>query len=173
MLPDGSSIQATHTTLLLFKELSLQARKADVLPGLRPNLLISVGKLANANYTTIFHPQGQGVTIHKKGLFKLRSLCTPVLQGWQDGNGLWRISRDESKPTQVSQPNCKQEAVLSVYNLPSMSQTVQYFHAAAGFPVKDTWLKAIKNGNYKTWLGLTAKVVSKHFPESIETQKVT
>jgi hypothetical protein len=92
MLPDGSSIQATHTTLLPFEELSLQARKADVLPGLRPNSLISVGKLADANYTTIFHPQGHGVTIHKKGSFKLRSLCMPVLQGWRDGKGLWRIS---------------------------------------------------------------------------------
>ncbi len=172
MLPDGSSIQATHTTLLPFEELSLEARKADVLPRLRPNSLISVRKLADANYTTIFHPQGQGVTIHKKGSLKLRSLCTPVLQGWRDGNGLWRISRDENKPTQVSRRICKQdEAVLSVYNLPSMSQTVRYLHAAAGFPVKDTWLKAIKNGNYETWPGLTAEVVSKHFPESIETQK--
>jgi hypothetical protein len=44
-------------------------------------------------------------------------------------------------------------------------------HAAAGFPTKDSWIKAINNGNYKTWPGITTKVVNKHFPESVETQK--
>jgi hypothetical protein len=33
-LPDGSSITATHTTMLPFESLSTEARKADVLPGL-------------------------------------------------------------------------------------------------------------------------------------------
>ena len=47
-LPDGSTIQATHTAILPFESLSDEARKADVLPGLRPNSLVSVGKLADA-----------------------------------------------------------------------------------------------------------------------------
>ncbi len=42
-LPDGSVIQATHITMLPFESLSDEARKADILPGLRPNSLISVG----------------------------------------------------------------------------------------------------------------------------------
>jgi hypothetical protein len=46
-----------------------------------------------------------------------------------------------------------------------------YLHAAAGFPTKPTWLKAIANGNYKSWPGVTTANVKKHFPESIETQK--
>jgi hypothetical protein len=65
-LPNGSTIQATHTTTLSFKALSTEVRKADVLPGLQPNSLVSVGKFANADYTTIFHPHGEGVTVHKK-----------------------------------------------------------------------------------------------------------
>ncbi len=60
-LPYGSSIQATHSTMLPFDSLLPKARIADILPGLRPNSLVSVGKLADANYTTIFHPQGMGV----------------------------------------------------------------------------------------------------------------
>ena len=48
---------------------------------------------------------------------------------------------------------------------------VRYLHAAAGFPVKDTWLKAIKAGNYKTWPGITAENINKHFPDSVETLK--
>ena len=37
--------------------------------------------------------------------------------------------------------------------------------------MKDSWIKATKNGNYVTWPGLTIKTVNKHFPESVETQK--
>ena len=40
-----------------------------------------------------------------------------------------------------------------------------------GFPTKDTWIQAIKNGHYMLWPGLTVKAATTHFPESIETQK--
>ena len=92
MLPDGTSLQATHTALLPFESLSGKARNAVVLPGLRPNSLISIGKLADADNTTIFHPRGDGVTVHEKDSFRLLSLRKPVLQGWRDANGLWRFS---------------------------------------------------------------------------------
>jgi hypothetical protein len=52
-----------------------------------------------------------------------------------------------------------------------MPQTIRYLHAAAGFPTKDFWIKAIKSGNYATWPGITAKAVNRHFPELVETQK--
>jgi hypothetical protein len=58
-----------------------------------------------------------------------------------------------------------------VYNLPSTAQAIKFLHAAAGYPVKETWISAINFGNYVTWLGLTAKAVRRHFPESDETQK--
>jgi len=70
-LPDGSTKQATHTAILPFQSLSDKARRADVLPGLRPNSLVSVGKLADADYTTIFHPRGEGVTVHEKNTVRV------------------------------------------------------------------------------------------------------
>ena len=42
-------------------------------------------------------------------------------------------------------------------------------HAAAGFPVKSTWLKAIKNGNFESWPGLTYNNAAKYCPRSVET----
>jgi hypothetical protein len=48
---------------------------------------------------------------------------------------------------------------------------VRYYHAAAGFPTKRTWLAAIKNNHYASWTGLTYERVSKYFPESEETHK--
>jgi hypothetical protein len=81
-LANRSKINAMHTTDLLFDALTNDARKAHVLPELRPNSLVSVGKLADAGYTTIFHPSGRGVTVHKKKSMHIRLLHKPVLQGW-------------------------------------------------------------------------------------------
>ena len=35
----------------------------------------------------------------------------------------------------------------SAYDLPSVEALIRYFHAAAGYPVLSTWLKAISSGN--------------------------
>ena len=48
---------------------------------------------------------------------------------------------------------------------------VRYYHAAAGFPTKPTWIRAIKNNHYASWPGLTADVVARHYPDSEETPK--
>jgi len=37
--------------------------------------------------------------------------------------------------------------------------------------MEETWIKAIKKGNYNTWPTITPTVVRRHFPESDETQK--
>jgi hypothetical protein len=34
------------------------------------------------------------------------------------------------------------EYIHNVYELPSIEPTIRYLHAAAGFPVEETWLKA-------------------------------
>ncbi len=57
-----------------------------------------------------------------------------------------------------------------MYKLPSIEQTVQYLHAAAGHPTEDTWIKAIRKGNYNSWPLINTKKVRKYFPESEETQ---
>ena len=44
-------------------------------------------------------------------------------------------------------------------------------HAAAVFPVRSTWLKAIKNGNFNSWPGLTYNNAAKYCPQSMETIK--
>ena len=59
----------------------------------------------------------------------------------------------------------------SVYDLPSVEALVRYMHAAAGFIVKSTWLKAIKNGNFESWPGLTYNNAAKYCPHSVETFK--
>ena len=59
----------------------------------------------------------------------------------------------------------------SAYDLPSVEALVRYFHAAAGYPVKDTWLKTIRAGNYSTWPGLTLQNTTKYCPVPVTTLK--
>ena len=63
------------------------------------------------------------------------------------------------------------EAINNVYDMPSLEPAIRYLHAAAGFPTKSTWLKAIRNNNYMSWPLITVKNVNKFFPESEETQQ--
>ncbi len=68
---------------------------------------------------------------------------------------------------------CENHTILNVYELPSIEQTIQYLHAAAGHPTKNTWPIAIFHGSYSysTWPLITTKNVNKHFPQSEETQQ--
>ena len=59
----------------------------------------------------------------------------------------------------------------SVYNLPSTEQAVKWMHAVCGYPVKSTWLKAIKAGNFVGWSILTKRNVNKYYPDTNETPK--
>ena len=56
--------------------------------------------------------------------------------------------------------------VYSAYDLPSVAALISYFHAAAGYPVRSTWLKAIGSGNYYTWTGLTLANATKYCPNA-------
>ncbi len=44
-------------------------------------------------------------------------------------------------------------------------------HAICGYPVKSTWLKAIKVSNYVGWLMLNERNIQKYYPKTIETPK--
>jgi hypothetical protein len=44
-------------------------------------------------------------------------------------------------------------------------------HTVCGYPVKSTWLKAIKAGKYVGWPMLNECNVQKYYPETIKTAK--
>ena len=55
---------------------------------------------------------------------------------------------------------------FSTYELTSVESLVQHFHAATGFPVRGTWLEAIKAVNFTSWMGLTYQNEAKYYPIS-------
>ena len=78
---------------------------------------------------------------------------------------------NENTDTLLIQCPLLEEAIAHVFELSSTEKTVAYYHAAAGFPTKETWLAAVRAGNYNTWPGLTIKATSKYYPETDKTPK--
>jgi hypothetical protein len=134
--------------IIPFKRLTPKAREAVIIPHLQ-QLLMSIHKMLEEGYTTIFHPGNEGVTIHKPDTLNITLNKPPVLQGcMEEGQKLRTIATSE-----------EEDEINNVYNLPSTKQSIRYLHAATGFLVKSTWMEAIKAGNYVTWLRLTPEIV--------------
>ena len=110
------------------------------------------------------------------------------MRGWRvPKEGLWRFpivkfanphSNQNTDTVALARSPCQileelppptHEIVSNVYEIKTKPELVRYYHAAAGFPTKPSWPAAIRNGHYKTWPGLSAAAVAKHFPESQET----
>ncbi len=162
-LPDGSTLTAMNKTPLPFEQMTKASQEVLVLPGLKKSLA-SVNKWAEEGYTTIFQPGENGITVHKPGTLTMIMGELPVLRGHKPrGSKLRTMS--------MSKQNDKTEQANNVYSLSLTAQAIRYLHAAAGYPVKDTWIAAINMGNYVTLPGLIAKAIRCHFPESDETHK--
>jgi hypothetical protein len=52
-----------------------------------------------------------------------------------------------------------------------LKEFIKYLHATAFSPVKSTWIKTIKNGNFSSWPHLAEHVVEKHLSKSTATVK--
>ena len=88
--------------------------------------------------------------------------------GWRETEGprLWRMSLlpdEASTPDITTAPNTQQSTLkaFSAYTLPSVEALIRYFHASAGLTVRDTWLRAIKAGNFDFWPGRTYQNANK------------
>ena len=105
--------------------------------------LIGLENICNADCKVIFTKNN--VIIYDQGE-------SPILTGWRENNGarLWHIALT-TKPEELPViPNNADQTNLRAYiayDLPSVEVLVQYSHASAEFPVRNTWLKAIKVGN--------------------------
>ena len=73
---------------------------------------------------------------------------------------------DNTITPDITAPNAQQSSLkaFSAYDMPGVEALIRYFHAAAGFLVRDTWLKAIKAGNFDLWPGLTYHNATQYCP---------
>ena len=97
-----------------------------------------------------------------------------MLTGWRDASGsrLWRIALqpgESNLPRMSHNTTMDTLAAYSAYNLPSVAALIRYFHVAAEYPVRSTWLKAISAGNYSSWPGLTLANATNYCPSATAT----
>ena len=120
--------------------------------------LIGVGPLCDAKCA---------VTFTRKAVIVCDKHSIAVLTGCCDSIGprLCQIALQPSESDLTSIPNDAKQATLaaySAYDLPIVTDLVSYFHTAAGFPVRSTWLKAIGAANYSFWTGLNLTNATKY-----------
>jgi len=84
-LPNGQIVQSAAQVKLPFA-IKEQAKIAELVLAIKQNSLISVGKLADAGYTTVFLPGQQGVRV-LEGNGVNGSEGKAVLQGWREDGG--------------------------------------------------------------------------------------
>ena len=166
----GTKLKATNTGLLSTRALSKGAREAIIVPGMSQPALMSVSTLANNGYTTVFLPGNDGVNVFRANDVVISSTEPPALQGWQDKRGLWMVPIIDDT-TQLTPGLDVAETAMNVYELPSTKEVVRFLHAALGHPTEATLLTAAKHGNLVTFPSMTPQNISRHFPESDETQK--
>ena len=88
MMPTGNTATASEKGLMTMNGLKEEAREIDVLPDLKHNSLISVSKLSDAGYTTVFQPKDGGVAVYWTDDIVIHVKKEAVLQGWRDATGL-------------------------------------------------------------------------------------
>jgi hypothetical protein len=147
-LPNGATMESTHTVALNIPELKNAASIAHVLPGVANHSLFSVGQLCNEGYTVTF--RNASVTI-------FNSQKLQILKGARDlDTGLWRINlRKEHQQPQLAVAN-------NLYELRNTGSLFNYLHKAMGGPTKSALLHTVKNGHLVTWPCLTEKAINTH-----------
>jgi hypothetical protein len=153
--PNGTTIQSSHTCDLLLTDFPPQARKANILPGLVHNSLISVGKLCDNGCIVTFTQEQVTVSKNEKCL----------MYGSRDPRSrLWRVYLKQRFKT--NQVQCKH-----AHDNSNQKDLINYLNAECFSPVKSTWITAIKNGHFTPWPVLTEHAVEKHSSKSTSTKK--
>ncbi len=170
---NGDVCSAKHVSKLPFPGLSHHAAQADTFADF-PHSLMSVGKISDDGNVSIFTKEG--VTVHREQDVLVTCKGDPILIGVRDDHGRYRIPLTQHRGQwQPRKPSKKARVALqqanSVYDLPSTEQAIKWLHAVCGYPVKSTWLKAVKAGNFVGWPLLTESNVKKYYPETVETPK--
>ena len=108
------------------------------------NMLVGVGTICDADCIVVFNKQDVTV-LSPKG--------KPIITGWRENKlpRLWRFALKATEELIIYHTSTRQTTpeVHSEYDKPSVEALVRYMHAAAGFPVKCTWLREIKKVNLR------------------------
>jgi len=142
----------------------------NIVPGLH-SALVSIPKLADAGYTTVFNKNG--AAIYDDETTKITATSPPILESERcEHTGMWRLDLNPASSPPTTEAKAKSlETINVIFELPSAHEIFLWYHASAGFPAKVTFIDAVRNGTYSTWPKLTVALINHYFPDSDETIK--
>jgi hypothetical protein len=147
-LPNGTTMESSHTAELDIPKLNAAASKAHIFPGMANHSLLSVGLLFDEGYIVTFKHALVTVCNAQK---------SQILNGPGDlDTGLWRINLKQDN-NHIPEPIAN-----NVYELSSTGALVHYFQKALVSPMKSALLQAVKDRHLITWSGLTEDAIHKH-----------
>ena len=79
----------------------------------------------------------------------------------QCGAKLWQFELLPQGHTTLPEARPTILVAMNAHDLPSVCSLVHYLHACTGFPVRSTWLVAIKAGKFSSWPGFIYTNASK------------
>ncbi len=151
MFLNGRTRKATKK-MLLKHNLQIAAWEMNIMPGLHL-ALVSISNLADAGYSTVLPKHG--AAIYNDNTTAITASNPPILESnWCQDTGLWRLNLNPDDK------HASPKTINVIFNLPSSCKTFLWYHASAGFPPKETFIDAVGNGNYATWLKLTVPFIN-------------
>jgi hypothetical protein len=147
-LPNGATMEFSHTADLDIPEFNDALSKAGVFPGMAHHSILSVGQLYNDGYIVTFRQDS--VTICNSN--NARLLSGPR----DDTTGIWRINLKHTNKHKLD-PKAN-----NVYELRNTGALVHYLQKALLSPTKAAMLQAVKDVHLITWPGLTEDAINKH-----------
>ncbi len=129
MFPDKCTNKASKKMRLKHK-LRPAAREMNIVPGLHLTL-VSIPKLADAGYTTVFSKEG--AAIYNDHTMTITANNPPVLEANRCNlPGLWKLPF-HTEDTAANKEPPHNEAINIIFDLPSTHQNFLWYHVAAGF----------------------------------------
>jgi hypothetical protein len=168
LLPDGSTMRATHTAELPIQELPHAARQAHLFPALSSGALLSIGQLCDHGCQAIFN--ASTVKIVKKSKTILKGHHSPTSRMW-----VIQIPTNSTNThrllSSLVTPLPQQAVACNATKHKTKADLVTFLHATCSSPATSTFLQVIKAGYFTTWPGLTPELVSKYLPKSVASIK--
>jgi hypothetical protein len=165
---NGTFIETTKRACIpLAPALSNHAQVGHIFDHLSSGSLISIGQLCDDDYIALFTKYD--VKIVKNG-------HVIIVGPRSAANGLWTIPLSthghSPKPQPpLSEPSLHPSAYSAIRSTRTKHDLAVFLHASAFSPLPSTFLRAIQRGNYTSWPGLTASLITKHLPKLFATSK--
>ena len=168
---NNHSMNQTGAGTLPFERIRPEAADVQLFESMQSPLL-STGKLSRDGGSTVVCDIPAATVLSGRTQNAVRRIITEAQQDPDNDDILMTVPFDPVSLTWRTVTSdghaSPRHKANNVHRIRSKKVLIDYYHRAAGFPMKKTWLAALHRGEYRDWPGLTPELVSKHLPQDTE-----